>query len=517
MCGIAGGFGRPSGAGVNAMLDLLAHRGPDGRGVYGDPAGRCIIGHNRLAIIDPAGGQQPLTDETGGIWVACNGEIYNFRDLRRELSARGHRFRTASDTEVLAHLYEEEGPAMVARLDGMFALALWDGERLLLARDPLGIKPLYSGRAGDGTLYFASEIKALTGVCERVEEFPPGTWFASDTGFRRYYDLPAFRAGSPAPGRRKPDGRELSPVVMSLRDRLERAVAKRLMADVPVGVFLSGGLDSSLIAAIARKHTDGPLHSFAAGAPGSADLDHARRVAAFLGTVHHEATFTQRDLADRLPEVIYHLESFDAALVRSAVPTYLVSRLASRYVKVVLSGEGADELFAGYDSLKPLAGADLNEEMRRLTGSLHNTNLQRVDRMTMAHSLEGRVPFLDVGMVETAAGIPPAWKVRRTGKGGRAGEKWLLRLAAETYLPPDIVWRNKVKFSHGTGASALLADLAEELAPAVHPGVELRGREETMYYLIFANLFPVAATMATIGRTRSVVPGELSGAMGERR
>lgn len=507
------------------MLDRLAHRGPDGRGLYRDPGDACILGHKRLAIIDPDGGRQPLADEDGGVQVICNGEIYNHRDLRRRLIARGHRFRTASDTEVVVHLYQEEGPAMVRHLDGMFALALWDGRRLLLARDPLGIKPLYFGHADDGTLYFASEIKALIGVCARVEEFPPGAWYASDTGFQRHYDLPAFAAGSPAPDREPPDDRDIPGAVRDLRDRLERAVVKRLMADVPVGVFLSGGLDSSLIAALARKHTEGPLHSFAVGAPGSPDLEYARRVAGVLGTVHHEVTFTRGDLERHLTEVIYHLESFDAALVRSAAPTYFVSRLAAEYIKVVLSGEGADELYAGYDSLKLLHRTEVDGEIGRLVGLLHNTNLQRVDRMTMAHSLEGRVPFLDLEVIAAAAGTPVSWKIRQAGKASRAGEKWLLRLAAEAYLPPDVVWRGKVKFSHGTGASVLLAGLAEERMSEQeyrrsfrpHPGVELRSKEETMYYRMFSEFFPVAATAGTVGRTRSVVPGELASICGERQ
>lgn len=514
MCGIAGGFGRPDTDRVEDMLDTLRHRGPDGRGLHRDPGGRCVLGHTRLAIIDVAGGHQPMANETGTVWVAFNGEIYNFRELRRELTDRGHRFRTGSDTEVLVHLYEDLGPEMVRRLDGMFALALWDGKDLFLARDRLGIKPLYYGYAADGTLYFASELKALRRACGEAQEFPAGSWFRTGEGFRRYYTVPGRRGIVPDPG-------GVEGAVRRLRALLEAAVAKRLMADVPVGVFLSGGLDSSLVAAIARRLTAGPLHSFAVGTRGSLDLASARRVAAHLGTVHHEFVFDEEDVARALPDVIHHLESFDPALVRSAVATWFVSRLASEHVKVVLMGEGADELFAGYEYLGGLPDASLQGELVTLTGALHNTNLQRADRMTMAWSLEGRVPFLDRALVEFALeGVPPAWKLRPRGVRGEPAEKWILRLAAGADLPDEIAWRRKEKFSHGTGASALLARLAAgavsdaEVRRTRLPGGRSAAvsREEILYYRVYDEFFPGGYGAGTVGRTRSVVPGEIPAA-----
>lgn len=495
MCGIAGGFGRPDEGRIAAMLEATRHRGPDGHSIHCDPSGRCILGHNRLAILDLAGGRQPMANETGTVWVAFNGEIYNFRSLREELARKGHRLSTDGDTEVLVHLYEDLGPAMVERLDGMFALALWDGRNLFLARDPLGIKPLYYGHAADGTLYFASELKALRQVCDEAREFPPGTWYLSGRGFHRYFTLPG--PGEPPEPGEQPVPSTADDAVRAVRAALERAVAKRLVADVPVGVFLSGGLDSSLIAAIARRLTTGPLHSFAVGAAESPDLVAARQVARAIGTVHHEYVFGADEVTRALPDVIRHLESFDPALVRSAVATYFVSRLSSGLVKVILTGEGADELFAGYEYLEGRPAGWVRRELFTLTDALHNTNLQRVDRMTMAWSLEGRVPFLDREMVGLALSLPVAWKLRRTVRKRRPVAKWILRLVAADLLPAEIAWRKKEKFSHGTGTSRLLAQIAG-------------GAEEALYAGIFARHFPGRFALGTVGRTISVVPGEIA-------
>ncbi|MFS8641283.1 MAG: asparagine synthase B [Symbiobacteriaceae bacterium] len=506
MGGIAGATAaRP--AAVGRMLEAMRHRGPDDHGLWvGDAV---TLGHRRLAIIDPSGGRQPIANEDGTVRVVFDGEIYNYRELREELAAGGHRFATASDTEVLVHLYEEEGPGLVRRLYGMFAFALATPDGLVLARDPLGIKPLYIGRGAGGELCFASELGALLPHVESIQEFPPGHYWTERDGFVRYYELPRATNDLEDPER----------AVEELIRRLRAAVRRRLVADVPVGVFLSGGLDSSLIAALvaeARAETGEPVHSFAVGMEGSEDLERARAVARHIGSIHHEYVFTREELLALLPEVVRRLESFDAALVRSAVPTYLVSRLARRYVKVVLSGEGADELFGGYQYLKrPEIRARLQEELREITLEAHNTNLQRVDRMTMAHGLEARMPFLSVSLLELAWRIPPRWKIHE-----RSGtEKWILRQAARRFLPETIVQREKAKFAIGTGvgpaleahANRVISDREFAAAREPLPGLELGSKEELLYFRLFREAFgtrtPLVAPL--VGRSRSLNPGQL--------
>jgi len=502
MCGIAGGFGKPDPEKINMMLDMMVRRGPDDRGVYTTQT--IVMGHNRLTIIDLNTGTQPLFNEDGTISLIFNGEIYNYKKLRAWLIQKGHKFKTKTDSEVLIHLYEELGPDMVKELDGMFAFALYNENELLLARDPLGIKPLYYGRDAEGTLYFASEIKGLLQITDDVKEFPNAHFYTHAGGFQRYFRID--------------DGRQIEAdrekLIEELDEKLSQAVRKRLMADVPLGVFLSGGLDSSLIAAIARKYVKGELHSFAVGIKGSEDLYYSRMVAEHLGTTHHVFEYTRQDVIKALPQVIYYLESFDPALVRSAIPTYFVSRLASNYVKVVLSGEGADELFAGYEYLKRQEVKDINEELLRITRALHNTNLQRVDRMTMANSIEGRVPFLDVKMVNFAFSIDEKLKLSPV----KRIEKWILRKVAEKYLPEQVVWRKKEKFAHGTGTSSILASWAkdaDDLNPAAPSGVvtgtdEARKREEQAYRKIFKKHFPKVKDLSFVGRTRSILPDEIS-------
>lgn len=482
------------------MLDVQQHRGPDGRNVWASSRGDFALGHDRLAIIDVSGGSQPIANEDGSLWVAVNGEIYNHQALRRGLDGR-HSFRTGSDSEVVLHLFEEEGPAAVERLDGMFAVALWGpGPGLLLARDPLGIKPLYYGRTSGGGLSFGSEIKALLTQVPQVRELANGSYWALDGPRVQYYLVPEQRTQL----------RETGEAVDELETVLVRAVEKRLMSDVPLGVFLSGGLDSSLIAAIARGMTEGVLHSFSVGLEGAADLENARRVAGLLGTHHHERPIRPEEIHDALPRVIWHLESCDPALVRSAIPTYFVSELASQHVKVVLSGEGADELFAGYRYLDDLAEdpAELSAELRLITSRLHNSNLQRVDRMTMAHGLEARVPFLDRKLVDLAFRVDPALK-------HRTGGKWVLRKCAERYLPADIVWREKEKFAVGTGIGPLLeahADVcvSDDLLDRRRTlaGERFRSKEELLYWSFFQNDYGREDVVRGMGRSRSLNPGQ---------
>lgn len=500
MCGIAGMYGRSDRERVERMLAAQAHRGPDGQQVWTSPAGMAL-GHSRLAIIDPEGGAQPLSNEDGSLWLAVNGEIYNHQELRQELEGR-HRFKTQSDSEVLIHLYEEYGPGFVKRLDGMFAIAMWGpGTGLFLARDPLGIKPLYWGKDAEGNLLFASEIKALVDEVPVVNEFPNGCYWQVGAPMVMYDRVPAPTMSVTHVDR----------TLDLLDETLTEAVAKRLMADVPVGCFLSGGLDSSLIAAIMRRQVAGEMHTFAVGLEGSEDLLTARQVAAELGTSHHERVLTEREITAALPRVIDLLESCDPALVRSGIPTYFVSQMAARHVKVVLSGEGADELFGGYEYLTEFDPdwVALSGELHRITTALHNSNLQRVDRLTMAHGLEGRVPFLDRALVTLAFQLSPDLK-RRQGE-----SKWILRRLAERYLAPSVVWRKKQKFAIGTGIGPLLerhadrvispGQMAAERAPSGEP---FQVKEELLYWSHFKRRYGRDDVLSAMGRSRSLNPAE---------
>ncbi len=493
MCGIAVTIGGDDRTFLDSSLATMVYRGPDDSGEFVRPG--VSLGHRRLSIIDVTGGRQPITNKAGDRAIVLNGEIYNFQSLRSELESR-YPFTTHTDTEVLLHLYEEMGPRALERLSGMFAFAIYDRGQVFLARDRIGIKPLYMGTKGSQTC-FASELKCLKG-CTDIKEFPPGHSYTPDSGFKRYWDLPSPR----------PYSLSLEQSFERVREIVQKAVERRLVADVPVGVFLSGGLDSSIIAAVMRKHHDA-LHSFAVGMEGSQDLASAREVAGFLGTVHHEYVYTREEMIQILPEVIYHLESFDAPLVRSSIPGFLVSRLAQPYVKVILTGEGSDELFSGYHYLKTITDSEaLFRELVRITSSLHNTNLQRTDRMTMAHSLEARVPFLDPEVVEFAFSLP----IRIRQASGNGIEKWFLRKAYEGMLPDGIVWRTKQKFSEGAGSSGVIERVAEETISdseyqreRERAPVEIRSKEELTYYRLFQEHFP-DLDPALVGRTKDYSP-----------
>jgi asparagine synthase (glutamine-hydrolysing) len=494
MCGIAGYFDMERTISQNpisvaAMLERLQHRGPDDSGVW--QSERAALGHTRLSIIDVPGGHQPITNEDGSIHIVYNGEIYNFQSLRATLVSR-HRLRTRTDTEVVIHCYEDHGPDCVKLFDGMFAFALADGDELFLARDPLGVKPLYYA-ISDGRLYFASEIKALLPITTDIVEFPPGHWFHTKLGWTKYFDLPGFAW---TVHRAAAGGTMNSPDEVwwaaAVREALKAAVEKRLIADVPVGVFLSGGLDSSLIAALMKQHIP-TLHSFSVGTAQGQDPLYARRVAEYLGTVHHEYIYTEAEMLTILPTVIYHLESFDFALVRSAIANYFVARLARDFVKVVLVGEGADELFGGYHYLKEIPDEErLRRELLVITSRLHNSNLQRVDRMTMAHGIEGREPYLDVELIKTALAIPPALKQHN------GIEKYIVRRAFVGSLPDEILWREKEKFSRGAGSALVFEQIAEreisdgefERERHLPNGLTLRSKEELYYYRIWRRFFP---------------------------
>ncbi len=482
MCGFAGTWGAQDDELISAMMKRLVHRGPDADGMWSTKRG--VLGHQRLSIMDPAGGNQPIFSEDRRRVIVGNGEFYNFPALRRGLEDR-HTFRTRSDTEAALHLWEEHDTGVAERLDGMFAFALVDDDSLFLARDAIGIKPLYVGQRSDGCV-FASELKALVGVAEEVEEFPAGSWYHSKRGYRRFYKVPDVPC----------EERSVADHCRRIRAALERAVGKRMMSDVPVGAFLSGGLDSSVIAALARQHVN-ELHTFSVGVEGSDDLAAARTVARHLDTTHHEYVFTLKEVLEKLPEIIYHLESYDEDLVRSAIPCYFTSRLAAEYVKVILTGEGADELFAGYTYYRDVPGEDvLRRELRRSVQALHNINLQRVDRLTMAHSIEGRVPFLDTELIELAQTVPARLKLRRSSNGDWQ-EKWVLRKACEDLLPADITWRAKAQFDEGSGAVDLLAHGLEHFLPAdeferyrlQHGAAGLRSPEEAAYHKLLCEVY----------------------------
>ena len=434
------------------MVRRIAHRGPDETHVLRAPGLPVVMGHCRLSIIGPEDGAQPIRGP--GATLVANGEIYNHDDLRAILGEGA--FATRSDSETILHLFRQGPPRWVARLDGMFAFVLAAEDRIVAARDPLGIKPLFTARVGGG-LAFASELKAFDGMgVTDIETIPPGHFYDSEAGLRQWYRTPQGAAEAEP-------GLDVDGVAGELRLVLEAAVAKWMVADVEVGSFLSGGLDSSIVAAIAARN--GPLKTFAVGTEGSPDLIAARRVAEHVGSEHFEDTFDAHDLARALPHVIYHLESADVDLVRSAVPTHFAARLARRHVKAVLTGEGADELFAGYAyhhdyADRPRALAD---ELTRSLGTMHNINLQRVDRVTMAESLEARTPFLDRDLIAFAQSIPAALKMRRTDPDaaeatGPTTEKWILRRACADLLPHDLVWRKKAQFDEGSGTVDVLAE-----------------------------------------------------------
>lgn len=525
MCGLAGCFGVQDTKTVNRMLDALPHRGPDDRGIHTFANG--VFGHTRLSIVDVAKGHQPILANGSRTGIICNGEIYNYIDLRQTLAAKYH-FKTLSDTETILHLYREKGPECVKELDGMFAFAIFDGDDFMLARDPIGIKPLYYGYV-EHKLYFTSELGAMTlaGV-EEAHEFPAGYYYTPKHGFVQYYEIPDIQDHLLT---------DVEETCKLIRETFVQAVRKRLLADkeIHVGSFCSGGIDSSLVAAIAADEIP-HLHTFVVGmrdesGEESDDLKASRIAAAHIGSTHHELIFTEEDYYEALPIVINKLESYDPSLVRCAVPCYFTCKLAADYVTVVLTGEGADELFTGYHYMKHYPMDVLNKEARRCIGNLHNINLQRADRMGMYFSLELRVPFLDVAMIDLSMKIPPDLKIRRSDKVGDRIEKWILRNAFEdtNYLPDDILWRYKVQYTQGAGCEDLGEKLAEsevsedefQRIKAENPHATINSREAAHYFKIFRRFHPQDSILGSIGiwtgfdfaeereRVRGTMNGEL--------
>lgn len=490
------------------MLDRLTHRGPDGEGTQ--TVGRAWLGHRRLAIVDLDGGGQPLFEPDHRLWLVGDGEVYNHRRLRERLEGQGRTFRTDSDHETAIHVLDADGPEGLARLWGMFAFVLAGADgRFIAGRDTFGIAPLYWVR-DDDTVIFASELKAFDPERRpHVEPFPPGhTWTPGD-GLQQFRDLPE---------RRPPQVAELiagvehaaeppDEVLTAIRDELITAVDRNMRAEVPVGALLSGGLDSSLVTTIAAqlaREQGWTLPTFSVGLAGSADLEAARRVAEAAGTEHHERVYTPDELIDWVPEVIGVIESFDPQLVHSSVPNLLVSKLAARHVKVVLIGEGADELFAGYAHYGEIdSQQELHDELLATIRGLHNLGLQRVDRVAGANSIESRLPFLDFDVVELGLGLPAQWKLTDD----EHPEKWLLRKAFEGWLPHDLLWRPKEQFGEGSGARDVLpehygATVSEEEFQRDRTLVDppLRTREELAYYRLFQQRFEGLEPEGVVGR-----------------
>ncbi|WP_181347580.1 asparagine synthase B [Thalassobacillus sp. CUG 92003] len=497
MCGIFISTGEMKQREMEDILDCMYHRGPDeGKSVL---LKNVHLGHRRLSIIGLDDGIQPISNEQKDRWIVCNGEIYNYKTLKADLQDRTT-FLTHSDSEVALKLIEEEGPEAIQKLEGMFAFFISDEKHnsFIVARDTLGIKPLYYGADDEGKLVFSSELKAIYQVVEEAHEFPHGHYYTPEAGFVSFREVTA------------PDVSQQTERIdehsQNIREAMEQAVHKRMIADVEVGVLLSGGLDSSLIAALAKKKQEGqyPLKSFCVGSEGSADLINARKVAEAIGTEHYEYIYTEEELQEAISHVIYHLESYEPSLVRSAIPNYFVSKLASQHVKVILSGEGADELFAGYGYLSEFQDTDkLNQEIIRILNTLHNVNLQRADRMSMAHSLELRVPFLDLDVIKTALDIPASLKVQKPDR----IEKWMLRQAFDGHVPDEVLWRKKAEFSEGSGALDILDTHAEQVISDQQfeelneqAPVELRSKQECLYFKLFKEHFPYPTMLNTVGR-----------------
>jgi asparagine synthase (glutamine-hydrolysing) len=509
MCGIIGVYGALEPEVTGRMLSRLVHRGPDEEGSI--EVGGNWLGHRRLSIVDVSGGRQPLVTESksgGKLFMVGNGEIYNHEEVREKLP--DVEYRTNSDNEVALHVVDQWGPERISELRGMFAFIV-SGEdgRFVAARDPVGIKPLYWSKRDD-RIVFASELRAFDDDwLAAAEVFPPGHYWTPEEGLIRFAhavprDPEALERfdGSSEPGAPIPDE-----ILARVRENLVEAVEKRMMGDVPVGVFLSGGLDSSLVAAIAARwarRNGQRLKTFAVGLEDSPDLAAARAVAAHLDTEHHESVYTAEEAVRALPEVVRSIESFDPSLVRSAVPNYILAEFTARHVKVVLTGEGADEIFAGYEYLEEFGTEDeLHEELIRTVEGLHNLNLQRCDRVTMAHGLEARVPFLDLDMISLGLALPAGWKL--AGRGQQ--EKRLLRQAFDGWLPDDFLWRKKAQFGDGSGAASVLKERMEQSVTEEEFERErrevdppLRTREEVAYYRIFAGHLGAVRPKHTIGR-----------------
>ncbi|MCO4792789.1 MAG: asparagine synthase B [Bacteriovoracaceae bacterium] len=491
MCGILAVIGKEIDEKVAfSASKKLSHRGPDESDMV--VTEHAVLCHQRLSINDLKTGKQPIqgTRET---YVVHNGEIYNHKALHEEQFSDVE-FRTTSDSEVIIHLYEEKGYEFLNELDGVFAFVVVDGSKVLAGRDPLGVKPLFYGFDKEERIWFSSEYKSLIDHCEQIEEFPPGHYFTLETGFVKYFEPGWYEGKKPTRGPEE------------LREALVKACKKRLMSDVPLGVLLSGGLDSSLVASIVAremKKEGKTLKSFSVGiSKDSSDLSKARAVADMIGTEHHEVVYTPEEGIEVLKEMIQKLESYDVTTIRASTPMYIMSKyIRSQGVKVVLSGEGADEIFGGYLYFKNApTPQDFHEECVRRVKRLNTADLLRADRSTMGAGVEARVPFLDKEFLEVSMELDPKYKV--TPRDGM--EKMVLRKAFDDlfdpYLPPEVLWRQKEQFSDGVGYSWV--DSLKELAESTITDEEFEAREMRypyntpsskeayMYRKMYEELFP---------------------------
>ena len=498
------------------MSKKIRHRGPDWSGIYSSQ--NAVLAHERLAIVDPASGMQPLFSEDKQLILAANGEIYNHRELRKQFEG-SYNFQTQSDCEVILALYKEKGISFLDELNGIFAFVIYDeqNDSYLVARDHMGIIPLYMGWDQHGTLYIASELKALEGICNKIEIFPPGHYLynGSDELIQWY----------------KRDWMEYDAVkdnetnIQTLRKALEDAIHRQLMSDVPYGVLLSGGLDSSITSAVAKKYAEKrietddqsdawwpQLHSFSVGLEGSPDLAAAQKVADHIGTIHHEIKFTIQEGLDAIKDVIYHLETYDVTTVRASTPMYLMARvIKSMGIKMVLSGEGADEIFGGYLYFHKAPNAEeLHKETVRKLDKLYQYDCLRANKSLAAWGIEGRVPFLDKEFMDVAMSINPQDKMIN----GERMEKWVLRKAFESYLPESVAWRQKEQFSDGVGYSWIdtlkevveeaVSDQQMEQASFRFPVQTPMSKEEYYYRSIFEEHFPSETAALTVPSVPSI-------------
>ncbi len=507
MCGVVGVFDLKSGAQqmrhqVLEMSKKIRHRGPDWSGIYCGE--RAVIAHERLAIVDPGSGGQPLYSKDRKLILGVNGEIYNHREIRKRYEGC-YEFTTGSDCEVILALYRDKGAQFLDDLNGIFAFCLYDEEqdRYLIARDHVGIIPLYQGWDDFGHYYVASELKALEGYCRKIEEFPPGHYRCSSDGEIK----PWYQRDWMDYDRVKDNPANID----ELSQALEDAVHRQLMSDVPYGVLLSGGLDSSITSALAKKFAARrieendqkdawwpQLHSFVIGLEGSPDLAAARKVADHIGTIHHEIHYTIQEGLDAIRDVIYHIETYDVTTVRASTPMYLIARvIRSTGIKMVLTGEGADEIFGGYLYFHKAPNAEeFHKESVRKVSRLHLYDCLRANKSLAAWGIEGRVPFLDKEFMDVAMRFNPAAKMATNGK----MEKWCLRKGFEKYLPESVAWRQKEQFSDGVGYGWIdtLKQIArEQVSEEMMNSAKYRfpintpmNREEYLYRAIFSEHFP---------------------------
>ena len=511
------------------MSQKIRHRGPDWSGIY--CGGSAILAHERLSIVDPESGGQPLYSPDRKQVLAVNGEIYNHQETRRRYAGQ-YEFQTGSDCEVILALYREKGSNFLEDLSGIFAFVLYDEEKdeFLIARDPIGVIPLYIGYDSDGKVYVASELKALEGQCERYEPFLPGHYYWSgNPGMKRYYKRDWFSYDAV---------KDNTVSVTAIHDALIDAVRRQLMSDVPYGVLLSGGLDSSVISAIAEKFSEHRiendsktraywprLHSFAVGLKGAPDLAKAKMVADHIGTVHHEINYTIQEGLDAIRDVIYFIETYDVTTVRASTPMYLLARvIKSMGIKMVLSGEGADEIFGGYLYFhKAPSAKDFHEETVRKLGKLYLYDCLRANKSLSAWGVEGRVPFLDKEFLDVAMRTNPEAKMcglKKSGISGKSGksgfeiEKRIVREAFADMLPSEVAWRQKEQFSDGVGyswidtlknyTSRVVSD--EQMAHAAErfPVNPPKNKEEYYYRSIFAEHFPSDSAARSVPSEASV-------------